>query len=730
MQKLPRGTPFGVVAAFFSRPYLKFSLPWPCLLEVSMKTFACCLPLLFCLAAVSLAGEVAKGKEFTNSLGMKFVRVEPGTFTQGMGTDVPLSKKILSATEHGGRDIKLAEHGEFGDFDERPTMESTISSPYYLGVHEVTNQQYEQFDALHIHLRGKQGFSIDRDEAVVFVSWHEAQAFCDWLSEKEGLPYRLPTEAEWEYACRSGTDTPYSTGADLPEEFIKNPDNSWYPCPARGRGREEVVPLHVGKTTPNAWGLFDMHGNVEEWCHDWYGSYPGGKQTDPVGRADGEFKVARGGSHGTVAYYLRSANRMGTLPQDKSFMIGFRVVLGELPATLPEPVPERSAYQQDVRQDVPPDAHTSFQPDEPYFRGPRVFVRIPEGSNGPLFSRHNHDPALTECPNGDLLAIWYSTVTERGRLLGLAASRLRYGAEEWDIASPFWDVPDRNDHAPALFYDGDRTIFHFVGLSTAATWGPLAVVLRKSVDNGATWGRAKLPLPEHQRRNQVIDSVFRTHDGALVLPCDASPSSGGGSALHLSWDEGLTWTDPGGTIRGIHAGVAELSDGRFLALGRGDTLPEAPDRVCKNISRDQGKTWEYSPTEFPKVSGGQRPVLLRLREGPLFYVGFARESKDRPFLITDASGTKRPVTGIYAAVSYDDGETWPHIRPITDDGPPREIGTTNGNRSKFTMSRSSAEPKGYLAGEQARNGVIHLISSWNHYAFNLKWIETPAPALE
>ena len=696
---------------------------------------SCALPIritgvAFALATTLFAApDMPVDREFTNSLGMKFLRLETGTFRMGYEGEAPLPQAILGATEHSGRDIHLDAHGQRGDFDEHPAHDVTISRPFYMGVYEVTNQQYEQFEALHLHLRGKRGFSIDNDEAVVFVSWREANAFCAWLSKKEGLPYRLPTEAEWEYACRAGTTTPYSTGSVLPAAYVKNPDNSWYPCPWRGRGREEVVPLHVGKTSPNPWGLHDLHGNVEEWCHDWYGPYSEAPQTDPVGRVDGDFKVSRGGSHGTVAYYLRSANRMGTLPEDKHFLIGFRVVLGELPDTPPLERPSRPRNQLDVVQEVPVAATLPRPDDEPYFHGPRVYVKIPEGAAGPLFDRHNHDPAIAECPNGDLLAIWYSTVTERGREIGLAASRLRYGEEEWEPASPFWDVPDRNDHGPALWYDGDRTLYQFIGLSTAATWGPLAVVMRTSIDSGATWSRARLAVPEHQRRNQVIESVFRTSDGALLLPCDASPSGSGGTAIHLSRDGGRTWTDPGGTIRGIHSGVAQLSDGRLLALGRGDTLPETPTRITKNISRDMGKTWEYSTSIFPKVGGGQRPVLIRLREGPLFFGSFAPGSEKEPFLVTDAAGTRRAVTGIFGAVSYDDGETWPRIRLISDDGPGRELGTTNGRRSKFTLSHSSAEPKGYFSVEQARDGTIHLISSWNHYAFNLKWLETPPPVL-
>jgi len=274
--------------------------------------------------------EMPTAQTFKNFAGIEFVRIEPGTFTMGYEGG-ELGADILNATEHGGRDIRLELFGKEGDYDEKPAHKVTISKPFYMGVCEVTNEQYEKFDPLHMYLRGKHGFSIDSDEAVVFVSWHEAKAFCDWMSDIDGLAYRLPTEAEWEYACRAGTKARYWAGDAVPEEFVKNPDNSWYPCPARGRGREEVVALYVRRTEPNPWGLYDTHGNIEEWCHDWYGPYEAAEQRDPVGRIDGSFKVTRGGSHGTVAYYLRSANRSGTLPEDKSFIIGFRVVIRPSP---------------------------------------------------------------------------------------------------------------------------------------------------------------------------------------------------------------------------------------------------------------------------------------------------------------------------------------------------------------------------------------------------------------
>jgi len=153
---------------------------------------------------------------------------------------------------------------------------------------------------------------------------------------------------------------------------------------------------------------------------------------------------------------------------------------------------------------------------------------VPPGAQGPLFEAHNHDTALAACPNGDLLAIWYSCVTERGRELVVAASRLRYGREAWDPADLFWGAPDRNNHAPALWSDGEGTLYHFNGMSTAATWGPLATVLRTSTDNGVTWSKARLIMPEHGVHHQPVESVFQTREGWIILPCDAVP---GGSGL-------------------------------------------------------------------------------------------------------------------------------------------------------------------------------------------------------
>jgi len=520
-----------------------------------LRTFVVVMLILAPTMAAS-AAQMPTGKEYTNSVGMKFARIEPGRFRMGqLKTLVP---EVLPVIEGGDRGGRFDLHAE-GDYDERPVHTVTISRPFYMSICEVSNKQYELFNPEHRKFRGKQGLSKDDDEAVIFVNWYDAHAFCRWLSDQEGLPYRLPTEAEWEYACRAGTDTNYHTGDILPTEFNKR----------HGRAG---TPLHVGKTPPNPWGLYDMHGNVEEWCYDWYGPYFKGPQKDPIGSAEGDFRVTRGGSHGTYAYFLRSANRMGMLPADRNWVLGFRVIIGPLPATRPLASPTPPLNQRNVLPRDPTEVSLGPDPGVPYFKGPRKFVNIPRGDTGPMFAGHNHNPAVVECPNGDLLACWYTCVSEKDRELAVAAARLRYGAQQWEPASPFWDAPDRNDHAPVLWYDGKGRLYHFQPYSVASTYATLAVAMRTSADSGATWSKPRIIIPEHvppkntHGGHQLSEPVFRMNDGAIAITTDGFPT------LWISHNEGLTWESCGGSINGNHPGVAQLADGRLIGLIRGHEL--------------------------------------------------------------------------------------------------------------------------------------------------------------
>jgi len=613
-------------------------------------------------------------EEFTNSIGMDFVRIPAGSFSMG-STD--------------------------GDFDEEPVHEVSISQPFYMSKYEVTNAQYEQFDAAHGGIY-HYGFSHRPEEAVIIVSWNQAAGFCQWLSDLEGRPYRLPTEAEWEYACRAGTTTKYFTGDSLDSAYyhVLNQNNTTGPSPQ---------PLDVGTALPNDFGLYDMHGNVEEWCHDWYGPYESGSQTDPVGRALGDHRVTRGGSHSTPVKYLRSANRIGAVPDDAQWLIGFRVVMAPLPATQPLPEAPPQRYQTNVTQEVPADIDRCPDPGLPYFYGPRKFVNIPpELEGGPLYSYHNHCPGVVECPNGDLLAIWYSTLdvgstkgnAERARELSIAGSRLRYGQQDqWEPASVFWLTPDRNNHTPCIWGDKETgALYHFNGVADAYAWTSLATTLRTSTDNGVTWSYPRVILPGHTSGHMPVESVFRASGGALVLPCDVGAGGSGGTFIWISRDEGLTWYNPGGHAAGIHAGIAELADGRLLAFGRGDDIG---GMMPKSISSNMGVSWSYSASVFPPIGSTKRLVLLRLVEGPLFFASFGSN-------------------GLFGSVSWDDGDTWSAQKLITD-GSGRTVETLDG--ALFTLTENNAEPTGYLSVCQGRNGIINLISSRQHYALNLKWMD-------
>jgi formylglycine-generating enzyme required for sulfatase activity len=663
-----------------------------------LKKTAATIMILLAGSLALPAAEIPTCDEYTNSVGMKFVRIEPGTFQMGQ-LNTPLPHEILPVFRGRGKFDLL----DVGDFDERPVHLVTITGPFYMAAFEVTNLQYEQFDPEHKKLRGKNGFSTEDNEAVVNVSWDDAHAFCRWLSDKDGLPCRLPTEAEWEYACRAGTTTNYYAGDILPEQFNKP---------------GAKVSLHVGKTPPNRLGLYDMHGNVEEWCYDWYGPYKSQPQTDPAGYIWGDFRVLRGGSHSTPSYYLRSANRMAQLPECRNWLMGFRVVIGQMPHTKSPPTPQPPLNQRHVIQRDPAQVAKGPDSDKPYFRGPYKYVKIPADAIGPLFASHNHDPAIVECPNGDLLACWYTCADEGARELAQAASRLRWPRLDWEPASPFWDAPDRNDHAPAMWFDGKNAIYHFTGVGADGGRGRMAMVMRTSKDSGETWPRPRAILPDFTGGHQLSEPVFRMRDGTIVLTVD------GRDTLWMSRDEALTWTNPGGDILGIHAGVTQLQDGSIFALSRSNGDRE---KMPISISRDRGKTFTYTLSEFTPIGGGQRLVLLRLNEGPLFFASFATEGDGID--ITDSTGQKRKIRGLFAAVSEDEGKTWPHKRLVSDDGPGRTVECTDGGA--ITLSAHSSEYRGYLAVCQSSDGLIHLISSRNHYAFNLKWLKTtppPAPA--
>lgn len=620
-------------------------------------------------------------------------------------------------------------NGEGENFDESPVHKVVISEPFRMSATEITNAQYEEFDPSHRSYRGKDNVSWNDDEAVTNISYQDAMAFCRWLGKKHNKIYRLPTEAEWEYACRAGTHTPFWMGDGLPGEYHRN---------QRVARDFEPVSLSVMANAANPWGLYGMHGNVEEWCLDWYAPYSPEESTDPQGPLSGEYKVTRGGSHHTPERYLRSRNRSAMIPTDKHSQTGFRIVESDATLNISGATQQPSLNTLDVSTEkVTWDTVTS-----PIFMSPIPFVIEPTCGSGTPYYKHNHQPSVTWCDNGDLLAIWFSANEENGREVSVLASRLRHGDDHWDEASLFYKVPDRNMTGSSLLNDGRGRLIHINGVEASGDWQNLAMIMRTSTDNGTTWSTSRIIAPEHTKRHQVISGNIITREGWLLQACDAGPGSHDGTAIHISRDNGNTWSDPwdgsplpdfkdggtGTTIAGIHAGIVQLTDGSLMALGRGNSITDSlgRKRMPMSISHDMGRTWTYRASEFPPIDGGQRLILRRLNEGPILLVSFTDHPlrtpvEERGMELTCADGKTRVCYGMYAAVSYDEGKTW-HTRKLLSDGQSRYL-NGGGWTGFFESDLTHAEPRGYLAATQTPDGIIHILSSRLHYRFNLAWLE-------
>jgi formylglycine-generating enzyme required for sulfatase activity len=599
---------------------------------------------------------VAAGSTEPNSIGIELVQVPGGSFLMGNTGESP------------DRDLC---------FYELPVHAVRITQSFRISLAEVTLEQYRKF---------RPDFAGTQDclPYAAGMSWNDAVAFCEWLGKQEGKPYRLPTEAEWEYACRQG---------------------------------EKL-------------GLKNLFSGPLEWCGDWFGEYSGREQKDPVGPDHGLARVVRGGCLGPdkqtpVEKYLHASNRAGIAPAFGSYAgapaelgqhrIGFRVVQAPRPVTTPQPAVvsfvRRGVQQssQQVRQG--PDAA------KPYFRK-RHLLPIPL-DNAPTpaidavgmpssFRHHNHSPALTVCPNGDVLMVIYTSYREYEPEVSLISCRLRFGADEWDMPAPFVDFPGANDHAPMLFTEGGTVRLCW---GSPALPGGYPFQWIESRDNGATWSDVHFPhfqtVPGPHSR-QPINTGFRAPNGTLHVASDAD---GATSVLWASDDNGQTWRDPGGRSAGRHTTYCLLKDGGILGMGGKNSNIEG--FMPAVISHDGGKTWEKKKTGFPALANNQRPSVLRLQSGRLFFAGdFQNLKGEQPAGVTQH--------GSYVALSDDEGQTW-RIKKM--------IGT---QKHEDPANLKGADTLGYSAAAQAPNGMIHLITTMNqpclHFELNEAWILAPETA--
>jgi formylglycine-generating enzyme required for sulfatase activity len=239
-------------------------------------------------------------------------------FTCSLKTKKPLT---VALSNNVSLELLPVKNGSFqmgsenGDSDEKPVHQVTISQPFWLGKTEVTQAQWEAIMGNNpSHFKGA-------NRPVENISWNDVASFCQKLTAREraagrlpvGYAYALPTEAQWEYACRAGTTGDYAGELN---------SLAWY-GEDWSRGHHDVADKR-----PNAWGFYDMHGNVWEWCADRYGDYPGGSVTDPTGAGTGSYRVNRGGSWLSGARYCRAAfRRCGYVPGLRLSNLGFRLAL-------------------------------------------------------------------------------------------------------------------------------------------------------------------------------------------------------------------------------------------------------------------------------------------------------------------------------------------------------------------------------------------------------------------
>jgi formylglycine-generating enzyme required for sulfatase activity len=246
-------------------------------------------------------------KQFTNSIGMTFVWIRPGTFKMGS----PKEEKDRNAVE--------VEH----------TVE--LTKGFFMGVYPVTQEQWHG-EVIRDYVKPWEGFDLanpsrfrsQKKLPVETVSWDDCQGFIKKLREKDKQRYRLPTEAEWEYACRAGTSTPFYFGETISTDQANYSGGTAVGNGKQGVNRKKTTP--VGSFPPNAWGLYDMHGNVAQWCQDRFSSYTQQRAVDPQGGEKGGSRILRGGSWEDAPARCRAACRAWDSPNNRGRgTFGFRL---------------------------------------------------------------------------------------------------------------------------------------------------------------------------------------------------------------------------------------------------------------------------------------------------------------------------------------------------------------------------------------------------------------------
>ncbi len=607
------------------------------------------------------------------------VRIHAGSFMMGAGSEV------LPPAVTNGYGV-MSPRPSHGEWDEHPAHKVTITYSFLIAKHLITVKEFQQFDPAYKGNPRFPGYAAG-------VSYEQAVAFCKWLTQKTGKPYRLPTEAEWEYTERAGTTTPFFTG-DTP------------PTPGEA----------------NPWGVV-IGAGTPEWVADWFAPYQPGPQVNPTGPLHGHFRVVRGGGlderHPTpghiypamAPFFVRSANRDSMAPsfasQDGS--IGFRVVQAPMP--VPHPSPRRKYwFKTDVKQiavspTVGPDPLTPFYQTHELFPNldgrsmPKVGWRIglPRG-----LGITYHNSAVQVLSNGDVIAAYYNSPNkEDDPDQTILIMRRRAGSQTWDMPDPWPEFASSALAAP-VFWNDHGLLWFFFGFPRLIGRPPFAFV--QSKDNGANWGSIQFPhivgrIPRYD--SQTINSVVQAKDGTIYVPTDAPGRGAGGlpasSDVWATKNNGKTWFYTGGRTAGRHTTLAIAKNGDLL--GFGGKYSEIDGHMPLAISSNGGKSWRVVPTPFDELMSGERPSVIRLADGRLFFV-----ADYNPHHLKHIHKD-----GAFVALSSNDGKTWIEKRL------PSNILTV-----------------GYVTATQAPNGLIHIVTSKNpvnyEIVLNEAWVLSKSEA--
>ncbi len=607
------------------------------------------------------------------------VRISAGSFT--MGADA----QALPPAVVNGLGV-MSPRPIHGDWDEHPAHKVTLTHSFAIATHLVTVEEFQQFDPSY---KGVPAYP----KYAAGISYEQAMAFCNWLTKKTGKPWRLPTEAEWEYTARAGTQTPFFTG-DTP--------------PAPGQ--------------VNPWGVVIGEG-TPEWVADWYAPYPDSPEVDPTGPLHGHFRVVRGGGldarhpkpgqiyPAMAPYFERSANRASVAPSFTSAAgnIGFRVVQAPMPRS--NPTPQRQYFfRTDVKQKAI-DLTAGPSASTPFYRLHELFPNLngksmPEVGWAIGLARGlgitYHNSAVQELANGDMVAAYYNSPNkEDDPDQTVLIMRRRAGSESWDMPEPWPYFADAACAAPVFWNDNGR-LWLFFGFPRLIGAPPFAFTT--SGDNGATWSAIRFPHftgPVGRYVSQPINSIVRAKDGTIYIPTDSTGRGAGGlsaaSAVWATKDDGKTWYDTGGRTGGRHTTLVIGRNGDLLGFGGKNS--EIDGHMPLSISSDGGKTWRVVPTPFDELMSGERPSVIRLADGKLFFV-----ADYNPHHLKHLHKD-----GAFVALSSDDGKTWKQKRL------PANILTV-----------------GYVTATQGPDGLIHIVTSKNtvnyEIVLNEAWVLSDSEA--